>query len=144
MQIADHFRTFIEDYNTATMPHIKYYNYEQWEIADYQQQQDDMRRKRQQAYEAGDGGSQVFDDEEVRRLERKREKAEQEQREFQRLRQQMSMDAEKRSHMKKQSELRLELQQAHRRGDAATVKRLERLLAPEEQGPAARHPWASR
>lgn len=26
----------MEDYNTATMPHEKYYNYERWEMADYQ------------------------------------------------------------------------------------------------------------
>lgn len=134
----------MEDYNTATMPHHKFYNYEAWEMEEYRRQQEDARRKRQDDYDAGNVGPQAFNDEEAHRLERKREKLEKEQREFQLLRQQMVMDADKRMDMKKQSELRLELQQAHRRGDAATVKRLERLLAPEEQGPAVRHPWASR
>lgn len=134
----------MEDYNTATMPHRKFYNYEEWEMEEYRRQQEDARRKRQDDYDAGNAGPQVFNDEEAHRLERKREKQEKEQREFQLLRQQMAMDADRRMDMKKQSELRLELQQAHRRGDTATVKRLERLLAPEEQGPAVRHPWASR
>ncbi len=134
----------MEDFNTVTMPHQKFYDYEKWEMAEYQRQQEDARRQRQLAYDNGDAGPQTFNDEELRRLERKREKAEQEQREFQQLRQQMAADAGKRSDMKKQAELRLELQQAHRKGDVATVKRLERLLAPAEQGPAVRHPWASR
>jgi hypothetical protein len=141
-EVADHFRTFAEDFNTATMPHEKYYNYEQWEMGEYQRNQDNIRRQRQQAYEAGND-PQVFNDEEIRRLERKREKAVLEQREFQLLRQQMLVDSSKRSDMKKQAELRTELQQAHRRGDVATVKRLERLLAPDEQGPAVKHPWSS-
>ena len=28
----EYFSEFCEDYNTATMPHKKYYNYEEWEM----------------------------------------------------------------------------------------------------------------
>ena len=42
---------------------------------------------------------------------------------------------------RRQSQLTTELQQAFKRGDTATVKRIERLLAPEEVR-AVKHPWA--
>ena len=29
----------MEDYNTATMPHRKYYEYEKWEVEDYEKRQ---------------------------------------------------------------------------------------------------------
>ena len=32
------FKEFMEDYNTATLPHAKYYNYEAWEALDYEKQ----------------------------------------------------------------------------------------------------------
>ena len=31
-----HFKQFMEDYNTATMPHVKFYYYERWEMAEYE------------------------------------------------------------------------------------------------------------
>ena len=34
-----YFKDFIEDYNTATMPHEKYYNYEVWEMNEYRKAQ---------------------------------------------------------------------------------------------------------
>ena len=34
-EVMKYFRDFIEDYNTATMPHLKFYSYEKWEIEDY-------------------------------------------------------------------------------------------------------------
>lgn len=43
LQIMQHFKSFIEDYNTATMPHEKYYNYERWEMMEYE------RRRREES-----------------------------------------------------------------------------------------------
>ena len=41
-----YFREFMEDYNTATMPHRKYYEYEKWEVEDYEKRQRrDAKRK---------------------------------------------------------------------------------------------------
>ena len=34
-----YFKDFIEDYNTATMPHEKYYNFEAWEMNEYRKAQ---------------------------------------------------------------------------------------------------------
>jgi hypothetical protein len=44
-----YFKDFMEDYNTATMPHEKYYNYERWEMEEY--------RRKQQAASSGGGSS---------------------------------------------------------------------------------------
>ena len=41
-----------------------------------------------------------------------------------------------------QGTLQSELQMAYKQGDVTTQKRLERLLAPAEEGPAVKHPWA--
>lgn len=133
-----YFKGFVEDYNTATMPHPKFYNYEKWEMEEYQRKQ--MKDKQRQ----DDGGEfdMTFNDEERRRLERKREKELQEQKEFQQLRLRMTHDKSLQEDMKRQEQLRTELQQAYKRGDKATVKRLEKILAPDEAGPVVKHPWA--
>jgi hypothetical protein len=39
------FKDFIEDYNTASMPHEKYYNYEAWEMNEYRKAQMDKMNK---------------------------------------------------------------------------------------------------
>ena len=38
-KVMTYFKDFIEDYNTATMPHEKYYNYEAWEMNEYRKAQ---------------------------------------------------------------------------------------------------------
>ena len=35
----EYFKCFVEDYNTATMPHKKYYDYNKWEMKEYQRKQ---------------------------------------------------------------------------------------------------------
>lgn len=35
MQRQEYFREYMEDFNTATLPHEKYVNLEKWEIAEY-------------------------------------------------------------------------------------------------------------
>ena len=39
------FKDFIEDYNTATMPHDKYYNLEAWEMKEYRRVQIEKANK---------------------------------------------------------------------------------------------------
>lgn len=124
------------------MPHIKFYHYEAWEMDEYKQQQERERRKRQREVDDLEIVPDTFNDEEERRKDRKRQKEDQERREFEVLRRQMTIDAEKRESMIRQSELQLELQQAHRRGDTDTVRKLERMLAPDQVGPTIKHPWA--
>ncbi len=136
-EMMQYFKGFVEDYNTATMPHPKYYNYEKWEMEEYHRKQ----AKDRQREDDGDIPS-TFNDEENRRVERKREKEMQELKEFQELRMRVAHDKRLQEDMKRQDQLRLELQQAYKRGDTATVKRLEKVLAPDETGPVVKHPWA--
>lgn len=142
----DYFKSFMEDYNTATMPHEKYYNYERWEMKEYQEKQRQEREKHNKLKEndgwildepeGGGGGGGAFstlNDEEELRKKRKQEKEQKEQQEFTLIHTIMKSNKHLQQDMKRQAELQLELRQAHRRGDTATVKRLERLLAPDEK-----------
>eukprot|EP00981_Chlorochromonas_danica_P000235 scaffold55_cov225-Ochromonas_danica.AAC.7 len=132
--VMEHFKSFIEDYNTATMPHEKFYNYEKWEMANYRNQQvEALRRNESEDF--------IFNDEASKRIEKQREKQLEEQRAFAALRAQMTQDKDKVESMKRQAGLQTELQLAYKRGDMVTVRRLERLLAPEENGqPPAKRP----
>ena len=140
--MMEHFRTFMEDYNTATMPHSKYYNYEAWEMAEYQKKL--AKERQQQEDETDDHYHQyTFNDEELVKQQKKREKEQQQRQELQMIHSIMKQDKSIQEDMKRQAELRTELNIAHKRGDIATVKKLERLLAPDEPSQQAqvKHPW---
>lgn len=127
---------FIEDYNTATMPHEKFYNYEQWEIAEYRRKHDKAARKSTDVQE-------TFNDEDERRREIIQARAQAEKREFSNLLGKMASDKDQREAMRRQEMLKVELQMAYKQGDMATVRRLEKILAPEEEkGTGVKHPWA--
>ena len=138
------FKGYIEDYNTATMPHEKYYNYEKWEMEEYQ------RKKRKEALAAaqehddnhGSFEQKSFNDEEIRRRELKKMKEDAENKEFLSLKTKMSQNKDVQGDMRRQAQLNTELQQAFKRGDTATVKRIERLLAPDEVHAVVKHPWS--
>jgi len=40
-----YFKDYIEDYNTATMPSSKFYDYDKWEMSEYKKAQDAMNEK---------------------------------------------------------------------------------------------------
>ena len=79
-----YFQGFMEDYNTATMPHEKFYNYERWEIAEY--------AKSSQRTANADTFTErsAFDDEKERRAELKARKEAAERKEFESLKGQMA------------------------------------------------------
>lgn len=150
VQIMQHFKGFMEDYNTATMPHEKYYNYERWEMAEYQRNQQEQRRRAMAAEDdsygavggSSSGSGMAFNDEEIRRRELKKQKEEAERAEFLALKNKMAQNKDIQGDMRRQAQLTTELQLAFKRGDTATVKRLERMLAPEEAKAVVKHPWA--
>ena len=131
------FKDFIEDYNTATMPHEKYYHYEGWEMQEYHRQQQDKQHRT-----SSGAVKTTFSDEAERFAEVKRLKALAEQREFDEVKARIAANAVKQESMRRQGLLQGEMQLAYKQGDAATQKRLARLLEPEEEGPAVKHPWA--
>jgi hypothetical protein len=140
-EVMEWFRTFMEDYNTATMPHEKYYNLEAWEMRDYRERQEEERRQRKRRLDGDDEddvrdaerASFAFNDEQLVREERKREKEREERRQFEEMKAKIARDNVKREEMRGQEILRNELQVAYRQGDRETVKRLEKRLAPEEE-----------
>lgn len=135
-EIMDAFKSYMEDYNTATMPHEKYYNYEKWEMEDYH------RKQSKKASKSSKHVREVFDDETDIINERRRRKELEERKEFNDTLAKIANDKDKRASMRRQEELRAELQLAYRQGDTVTVSRLERLLAPEEDKGGSKHPWA--
>jgi hypothetical protein len=100
-----------------------------------------MERERRRKFDENEDLLPLNDEEELR-LERLRQKEAKEKQEFHELRLKMTQDKGLREDMKKQSELQLQLQQAFKRGDTATVKRLERLLAPDQTSTSMKHPWS--
>jgi hypothetical protein len=37
-EVMKWFKAYVEDFNTATLPHEKYYNFDAWEMKEYHQQ----------------------------------------------------------------------------------------------------------
>ena len=117
----------MEDYNTATMPSMKYYDLRKWE---------EMERTRKLAKQARklrkgitDDVTKEFDDEAARDKEIR---AEQEKRKHMRVAEALtSMDREKAAAMRQQQLLRSKMVMAHRSGDKAEAARIQKLLEPD-------------
>lgn len=124
----EYFEEYVVDYNTATLPHEKYHDYDKWEMEDYQKKNRDAEAK---AAESAAGGASAHLDE-VKHREKMTEKAKQKKLEELKLVQTM-MTAEKREEMKHQARLRHKMAVAHKTGDEETMKRLQKRLAPEER-----------
>ena len=130
--IMQMFKCYIEDFNTATLPHEKYYNIERWEMLEYQRKQNSNNNGKIK---------DTFDDEEERRIELKRRKEEETRLEFMNLKKQMVNDKDRLEDMRRQNELVKELQLAYKQGDKEKVKNIESRLTPDIIF-AAKHPWA--
>ena len=126
--LKEHFSTYVEDFNTATLPHLKYYDYDKWEMNEY------ARKKREaEAAAAGKdeaGGGNVALDELRHREEMAARAKKQKMEELRNV--QYGMTAEKREEMKHQARLRHEMAVAYKTGDEETRRRLQRRLEPEE------------
>jgi hypothetical protein len=117
------FEEYREDYNTATLPHVKYYNYDQWELEEHQRQ---SRSKRDESTAV----SGARDDEAQHRLLQRQKAAARERAEQQALI--ASMDRDKVADMKRQADLRTQMQLAFKMGDKATYRRLKDKLEPDD------------
>ncbi|KAI7841757.1 hypothetical protein COHA_004623 [Chlorella ohadii] len=121
------FRDFMEEYNTASLPHKKYYDLELHE--------------KQQAAKAAKKGAAAADDEGLERLafndeeERKREiAAERARRQQERLKQayQELQTTDKAKDMREQQLLRSQMELAYKTGDRKKAEKLAALLAPTD------------
>jgi hypothetical protein len=128
----NYFKEYCEDYNTATLPHEKYYNYEKWEMEEYN------KKKMSSA-------SNISKTDEMRHCEEMARKKEEKRRlEEERIRQ--SMNKEKIEQMKRQQLLKHELELAYKTGDEVKRRKLQKQLEPDDArakvtGGAA-HPWS--
>lgn len=119
-EVTNFMKEYAEDFNTATLPHVKYYDYDKWEMEDYNKRKEESKRKK------GALSDEIeYQEEMKKRAEEKRR------REFEMVKAMMSKD--RIDEMKKQSQLRAELQNAYRVGDEKTRKRLQKKLEPEQR-----------
>lgn len=117
-ELLEYYKTYMEDYNTATLPHKKYYDYDKWEMDEY--------RKQQSKEENHASLSLARHDERRHQLERKAraEKLQQEQTQLTKS----LMDGYKIQDMKRQADLRAQMQRAYKMGDDETYNRLKERL----------------
>ena len=114
------FRSFMEDYNTATLPHKKYYDLERYE-----------RHKRRSGRSAVDREKpRVFDDEEERRQEAIREKEREKEQRFQEA-YAILKSGDRAADMREQELLRARMKLAYRTGDHQTAQKLADKLRPD-------------
>lgn len=109
-ELKQHWDEYREDFNTATLPHKKYYHYETWEL--------EQQQKQSATTTAALSSAQQVEYE----YQLKRQQTQvQQQRELL----QSTMTTEKVNEMKELAQLRTEMQVAYQRGDTANYQRLK-------------------
>jgi len=121
-EISNYFKEYAEDFNTATLPHEKYYDYDKWEMEEYNKRKKDAQSKK------GAVGDEFEHQEEMRKRA-----VEKRQKEFEMVKHMMSK--EKIEEMKGQARLKAEMVNAYRVGDEETRSRLQKKLEPDEKPP---------
>lgn len=124
------FKEYMEDYNTCTLPHEKYYDVEKFEMRQYQKQQQRAQSKLAKAATKEVGA--LADEERVRR-ERREARDAKEQEEFRLVMQ--TMDKEKIDAMRHQEQLRAEMQMHYKSGNVAEARRLEQIINKVDEEP---------
>jgi len=124
-ELQNYFKEYAEDYNTNTLPHIKYYDYDKWEMAEYE------RSKREAASAAAATSSSAQRDEAMHRLQK--QEAARNKREEERNLVRSMMSREKIEEMKRKKQLQAEMEHAFKTGDRETYRRLQKRLEPEEK-----------
>ena len=106
-ELQNYFADYMEDYNTATLPHIKYYDYDDWEMKEY---------KKNQQQESSTAGMSSAQADEAKHRQEMRQRAEEKQKAgLQLLRQ--TMNADKVADMKHRAQLQSELEHAFKTGN---------------------------
>ena len=121
-ELQKYFDEYREDFNTATLPHQKYYDYDAWEVREHENQ------KARQAELSSK--SVVRADEAQHQALMRRRAAQQERAALDLVK--SSMSREKVKEMKHQSDLRAQMQIAFKMGDKKTYERLKERLAADE------------
>lgn len=120
-ELANYFKDYMEDFNTATLPHIKFYDYDKWEAEEYQRNKNEVMKQ---------GSSTAKSDEFFHREEMWKKEEEKRRKEMELIR--SGMTKEKVEEMKHQARLKAEMVNAYKTGDEEKRKRLQKRLEPEE------------
>jgi hypothetical protein len=117
-ELQEYYKEYMEDYNTATFPHKKYYDYDKWEMEEYEKQ------KRSTAAAANVSNEGVHLRELHEAAKRKKDA------ELGLVR--TLMNKEKIEEMKRKQQLQSEMAHAFKTGDRATYLRIKKRLEPEK------------
>ncbi len=112
-ELKQYWEDYREDFNTATLPHKKYYNYDKWERAQHHKE----------SQQTNASMSSVQRAEHEYQLQRQQAQIQQ-----QRQLLQSTMSRDKVQEMKEMAQLRTEMQVAFQRGDMTTYQRLKDKL----------------
>lgn len=123
-ELNQYFAEFMEDFNTCTFPHVKYFDYDKWEQEEY-----DRQKNKDQSVKSG-SNSMLADEAQHREVMREKQQRLKRQ-EMQLLKQTMTSD--KVQDMKHQQLLQSEMRHAYKTGDEETRQRLARKLEPTEE-----------
>ena len=119
-ELSDYTKEFVEDFNTATFPHKKYYDYDKWEMEEYNRKKEESQQK-----QGAHSDEWQYREERLKKAEEKRKK------EFETVKTMMSK--EKIEEMKSQARLKAEMANAYRVGDEETRLKLQKKLEPERK-----------
>ena len=124
----EYFKEYAEDYNTNTLPGEKFYNLDRWAVAE--------AARRAAADAAGETRAEerlTFDDEAERKAELARQRAERTA-EYKRSAYERMKDTGDLQNLREQERLKEQRKQAYNVGDAETVEKINKILAPDEPG----------
>ena len=117
------FKEYMEDYNTATMSHEKYYDVEKWEMTEARRKQTKSMKKQRHLV------STSLEKQHRQQLIEEKERAEQ--KDFQLIMQ--TMDREKIKAMREQDALRTQMQIHYRSGNVEEARKIELLLKKDDE-----------
>jgi hypothetical protein len=119
------FREFVEDYNTCTLPHRRFYD-----LSAYARLHPPSPRH----HAAGAEGSGIFlNDEQLRRAELQAERRQAEGSRAREAMTKMMLSKEHLSELKQREMIRLQAQDAYKTGDMGKAQRLMKRLNPNEE-----------
>lgn len=128
MMQRDLFKEFVEDYNTATMPHKKYYNLQSWDNSQT------AKRDKKSRGEAADEARQIaltsFDDELARKEEFKHLQAKKHEQSINDEVRKLRANKEKVNEMRHQDHLRVHMDMMNRSGNTDVADKIAKRLDP--------------
>jgi len=121
-EVKELFKEYVEDFNTVTLPHEKYYNYAKWEMAQY--------KKREMKAARANKERSTFNDEAERKKEQALARKKKQEEEFKMI--MATMDKSKVQAMRDQKHLESEMQMHFKTGNTEELERIRELMAPDE------------